>query len=163
MFTRQVRPGLRSPVLALALIVLFAGSALATAPSGFVGTLTSRATLSDTVDVSTGTVKLKTRRAVDFVTATVNLDAPSSSGWHSHPGIVLVSVVSGSVVFYDSNCVATVHPAGSSFVESGHYAGLVRNESTTTPAVVYATYIVRAGIPNTGLRIDMENPGCDEF
>ena len=124
---------LRSPLLALALIVLFAGTALATAPSGFVGTLTSRATLSDTVDVGTGAIKFKTKRAVDFVTATVNFDAPSSSGWHSHPGIVLVSVVSGSVVFYDSNCVATVHPAGSSFVESGHRAGLARNESTTTP------------------------------
>jgi hypothetical protein len=24
-------------------------------------------------------------------------------------------------------------------------------------------YIVRPGSPNTGLRIDMENPGCDEF
>jgi hypothetical protein len=71
-----------------------------------------------------------------------------------------VSVVSGSTVVYDSTCAATVHAAGSSYVESGDLALLVRNKSTTTPALVYVTYIVPAGTPNTGLRIDRDNPGC---
>lgn len=150
----------RSPILASILVIAFAGTALATPASNFVGTLTSRATLGDDVHLNTGAVKFQTKGPVDFVTATVNVAAGGSSGWHSHPGVVLVSVVSGSLSFYDEHCVATVHGAGSSFVESGDAPGLVRNESTTTPAVVYATYLVPAG--TTVLRIDQANPGCPQ-
>ena len=58
---------------------------------------------------------------------------------------------------------ATVHPAGSAFVESGDDPGLVRNLSGTTPATVNATYIVPAGTPeNASLRIDKDNPGCPQ-
>ena len=150
----------RSPFLALALVVMFAGSALATPASNFIGTITSRATLSDSVHFNTGEVKFQTKGAVDFVTATVNIAPLGTSGWHSHPGVVLVSVVSGSLTFYDANCNAEIHPAGTSFVESGDAAGLVRNESSTTPALVYATYLVAAG--TTALRVDAPNPGCTQ-
>lgn len=150
----------RSPLLAVALVALFAGTALATPASSFVGTITSRATLSDDLHFNTDGVKLQTKGPVDFVTATVNVAALGSSGWHSHPGVVLVSVVAGSLTFYDANCVAAVHAAGSAFVESGDSPGLVRNESSTTPAVVYATYLVEAG--TTALRVDAANPGCPQ-
>lgn len=157
-----MRKSIRIPLLAIVLVLVVAGTAMATVASNFQGTITSRATLSHSIRAKTHEVKLKTKGPVDFVTATVNIAAGGSSGWHSHPGIVLVSVVSGSLVFYDSHCRATVHAAGSAFVESGHHAGLVRNESTTTPAVVYATYLVPAGTPNASLRIDKPNPGCPQ-
>ena len=111
------------------LVAVFAGTALATPSLNFVGIVTSRATLSGEVHFNTGAVKFQTKGAVDFVTATVNIAPLATSGWHSHPGVVLVSVVSGSVTMYDSSCVASVHPAGTSFVESGDAPGLVRNES----------------------------------
>ena len=152
----------RSPLLALALIVVFAGTVLATGASGFHPSILSRGTLSEPVHFNTGEVKFQTKGSVDFVTATVNFDAPGSSGWHAHPGVVLVTVASGSLVVYDDHCSATVHAAGSAFTESGDDAGLVRNESTTTPAVVYVTYLVPAGTPNSGLRIDKDNPGCPQ-
>ena len=163
---------LRSPLLALALIVVFAGTALATlASSNFVPTPLSRGTLSGPVHFNTGAVKFQTKESVDFVTATVTIGLPhcsastsptcaGSSGWHAHPGVVLVTVKSGSVVDYQADCSATVYAAGSAFVESGDGAGLVRNETTTTPAVVYVTYIVPAG--TTVLRIDKLNPGCPQ-
>jgi hypothetical protein len=154
------RTAIRSPLLALALIVVFAGTVLATASSGFHPTPLSRGTLSESVHYNTGAVKFQTKGAVDFVTVTVNFDAPGSSGWHAHPGVVLVTVKSGSLVEYDANCKATVHPAGSAFTESGDEPGLVRNESTETPAVVYVTYLVPAG--TTALRIDKLNPGCSQ-
>ena len=99
---------------------------------------------------------------MDVVTATVTFDPLGSSGWHAHPGLVVVTVVSGSVVEYDEDCEATVQAAGSAFVESGRDAGLVRNESTTTPAVVSTTFIVPKGTSNTALRIDKANPGCPQ-
>jgi quercetin dioxygenase-like cupin family protein len=153
---------IRSPLLAIVLVLVVAGTALATGATNFQGTITSRATLSHSTEATTHEVKLETKGPVDFVTATVNIAAGGSSGWHSHPGIVLVSVVSGSLVFYDSHCRAIVHAAGSAFVESGNHSGLVRNESTTTPAVVYVTYLVPGGTPNAGLRIDKPNPGCPQ-
>lgn len=157
-----MRKSIRISLPAIVLVLVVAGTALATPATNFVGTITSRATLSHSIHAKTHEVKLKTKGPVDFVTATVNIAAGGSSGWHSHPGVVLVSVVSGSLVFYDEHCRATVHAAGSAFVESGHKAGLVRNESTTTPAVVYATYLVPAGTPNASLRIDKPNPGCPQ-
>lgn len=157
-----MRRSIRIPMLAVVLVLAVAGTAFATVATNFQGTITSRATLSHSIRAKTHEVKLKTKGPVDFVTATVNIAAGGSSGWHSHPGVVLVSVVSGSLVFYDHHCRATVYAAGAAFVESGDNAGLVRNESTTTPAVVYATYLVPAGTPNASLRIDMPNPGCPQ-
>ncbi|MBA2381610.1 MAG: hypothetical protein H0V73_05805 [Chloroflexi bacterium] len=153
---------LRSPLLALALIVAFAGTVLATGASHFgPPTLLSRGTLSGPMHVNTGAVKFQTKESTDFVTQTITFGAPGSSGWHAHKGIALVTVASGSLVHYDADCAATTYAAGSSFVESGtDVAALVRNESTTTPAVVYVTWIVPAG--TTALRIDMDNPGCSQ-
>ena len=161
MTTLRMRGALRSPLFALALIVVFAGTALAMTASGFHTTILSRGTLSEPVHYNTGSVKFQTKESVDIVTATVHLDAPSSSGWHAHPGVVLVTVLSGSLVVYDDHCTPTVYAAGSAFTESGDDAGLVRNESTTTPAVNYVTFIVPAGTPI--LRIDKANPGCPQF
>ena len=150
---------IRSPLLALALIVVFAGTVLATAASGFHPTLLARGTLSESVHFNTGEIKFQTKDPVDFVTQTVTFDAPGSSGWHAHPGVVLVTVKSGSLVGYDADCSATVYATGSAFTESGDVA-LFRNESTTTPAVVYVTFLVPAG--TTALRIDKANPGCSQ-
>jgi len=156
----HARTVIRGPLLAMVVLVAFAGTALATPASSFVGTLTSRATLAESIHFNTDAVKLQTKGSVDFVTATVAIAAGGSSGWHSHPGIVLVSVVSGSLTFYDAACVGTVYAAGSSFVESGVTPGLVRNTSATVAASVLATYLVLEGTPNSALRVDAANPGC---
>ncbi|HXI81153.1 MAG TPA: hypothetical protein VNM34_10090 [Verrucomicrobiae bacterium] len=158
-----MRKAIRSPILALALVIGLTGSAVATASSGFHPTIVSRATLSTPVHYNTGAVKFQTKGPVDFVTATLTIDPSGSSGWHHHPGVVLVSVTSGSIVEYDSSCVGTVHTAGTpsaAFTESGNEPGLVRNESTTTPETAYVTYLVPAG--TTALRIDDANPGCPQ-
>ena len=155
-----MRNATRSPMLALGLIIALAGTALATPSSGFAPTILARGTLAGPVQFNTGAIKFQTKEPVDFVTATVTIAPQGSSGWHSHPGVVLVSVLSGSLVVYDETCAATVQDAHSAFVESGDGAGLVRNESTTTPAVVYVTYLVPAG--TTALRVDQANPGCSQ-
>jgi quercetin dioxygenase-like cupin family protein len=152
-----MRKTIRIPLLALGLSVVFTGTALATlASSGFHPTKLSQGTISEPVHFNTDEVKLQTKGSVDVVTATVTLDPQGSSGWHAHPGVVLVTVALGSVVQYDEHCSATGHALGSTFVESGDDAGLVRNE-TTNQAVVYVTYIVPTG---SALRIDKADPGC---
>lgn len=155
-----MRKAIHIPLLAAALIAVFAGTVLATSASGFNATLLSRAPLSEPVQLNTGAVKLQTKESVDIAMATVSIDPLGSSGWHEHPGVVLVTVKSGTVTFYDETCSATVHAAGTSFVEAtGDGPGLARNESSTIPAVVYVTYVAPAG---AALRIDVDNPGCSQ-
>jgi len=149
-----------SPLLAVALVGALAGTVLATAAAGFHGTPLARATLSDGVHYNTGQVKFETKGSTDFAMATVTIDPLGSSGWHEHPGVVLIAVKTGTVTFYNQYCSPTVHIAGTSFVEAaGDGPGLARNESSTDPAVVYVTYIVPVG---AALRIDDPNPGCSE-
>jgi quercetin dioxygenase-like cupin family protein len=99
---------------------------------------------------------LNAQKPTDHVVQRIVWGAGSSSGWHRHPGVVLVTVQSGTLVFYGADCRAQTYTAGQSFWESGARAGLVRNE-TQADATVYATYIIPAGAP---LRIDLPNPGC---
>ena len=153
---------IRSPLLAGALILMLAGSVLATPASNFVGTPLARGTVSESVHFNTGEVKFQTKGGVLLATNMVTIAPGGSSGWHFHPGVTLVSVASGIVVRYDAHCMATEFPTGSAFVESGNHPLLVRNESATTPAVNIVTFIVPAGTTNAGLRIDSPNPGCSQ-
>jgi quercetin dioxygenase-like cupin family protein len=159
MTPKALGKGIRSPLLALALIAALAGTVFATPSSNFVGTPLARGTTSESVHFNTGEVKFQTKGAVLLATNTVTIGAGGSSGWHYHPGVTLVSVASGSVVRYDAHCSATVFETGSAFIESGNHPLLVRNEGTT-PAVNIVTFIVPAGTTNPGLRIDSPNPGC---
>ena len=157
----RLSSGLRSPILATVVLLVFAGTAFATVSSNFSAALTSRGTLSNDMHVNLDAIKFQTKGAVDFVTATVTIGPSGSSGWHKHPGLVLVTVQSGSLVVYDASCNATIQPTGSAFVESGSPL-LVRNESTTSGATTLVTYIEVAGTPNSSLRIDEANPGCPQ-
>ena len=156
MTNRKLRSALRSPLLALVLVAVFAGTAVATGASGFGVTPLSRVTMSEPVHYNTGAVKFQTKAAVDVATATVTVLPGGSSGWHSHPGIVIVSVKTGSITFYDQTCVGTVHGAGTAFIEAaGDGPGMARNESATENAVLYVTYVV----PTTAiLRHDEDSP-----
>ena len=66
------------------------------------------------------------------------------TGWHTHPGPVVVVVKSGALTEYHSNGCVTVHPAGSVFFES---EGEVHRAINQTGEVieVYATFISPAG------------------
>ena len=157
----KIQRAVRIPVLALVLVGAVAGTALATTSTGFSAVTLSRGTLSaHGIHVKADGIKLKTRDPVDFITSQVTIAPSGTSGWHTHPGVVLVTVFAGTVTFYDQHCKAIAYPAGSSFVESGDDPGLARNESTTTPATVFATYIEPVG--TTVLRIDAPNPGCSQ-
>jgi quercetin dioxygenase-like cupin family protein len=77
------------------------------------------------------------------------------TGWHSHPGILLSSVISGSIEWYDSKCAVHVYNAGDSLTEStqAHYVRNVGSEN----AHFMVTYMIAAGQPR---RIDQPAPAC---
>jgi quercetin dioxygenase-like cupin family protein len=100
-------------------------------------------------------VKLHTKGATDVAMQTITSPPGGSSGWHSHPGVVLVAVQSGTVTLYDAHCNTTQYGPGEAFVEVGDHALLVRN-NTTSNAVLYVTLIVPKSAPL--LRIDKPQP-----
>jgi len=77
------------------------------------------------------------------------------TGWHSHPGILLSSVIAGSLEWYDSKCRLHVYNAGASFSENTqlHYARNVGTENVH----FMVTYMIAAGQPR---RIDQPAPAC---
>jgi quercetin dioxygenase-like cupin family protein len=138
-----------------------AGAALATPPAAFTTTLLARGTVADLHARHDG-IRLQSRHggSADVAVATVTIDPGGSSGWHHHPGIVLVVVQSGTVTFYDKKCRGEVHQAGETFIESSDSPGLAKNTGPGT-AVVEATFIVPTSTPPalpTPLRIDDPQP-----
>jgi quercetin dioxygenase-like cupin family protein len=147
-------------VLSVAVVAL-ASVALATPPTGFTTNLLARGSAGQ-LHVKHDGIRLTSRHGVstDVAVATVTIEPGGSSGWHHHPGIVLVVVQSGTVSFYNTHCHADVHQAGETFIESSDSPGLAKNTGTGT-AVVQATFIVPASTPSappTPLRIDDPQP-----
>jgi quercetin dioxygenase-like cupin family protein len=148
-------------MLAVAAALAVVGTALATMASGITVTTFVRATLDankphDGVKAYSGDdVKLQTKGETDVAVQTITSPPGGSSGWHSHPGVVLVAVQSGTVTLYDAHCHTTQYGPGQAFVEVGDHALLVRNNTTST-AVLYVTLIVPKSAP--ALRIDKPQP-----
>ena len=124
---------------------LVAAAAFASPPSGFTPTnLVPEAEIARSFHVNSDRIKLQTKGPVDVRVQRVDIAPGGRSGWHHHPGVVIVAVETGTVTYVDSNCVATSYgagsPNGSVFVESGDDAHEARN-LTAQPATVYATFI----------------------
>src|SRR5258706_8463392 len=104
--------------------------ASATMGVGFISTLVARGNLGTfhiQSKVDGYDVELKSHDNTDIAVANITIAVAGSSGWHYHPGPVLVVVKTGAITFYranDPNCAGTRYPAGTSFTEEG---GAVRN------------------------------------
>ena len=136
-----------------------------TLSSGFTSTLIGRGNLgtfhiqskSDGYDV-----ELKSHDNTDIVVANIAITPGGTSGWHSHPGPVLVVVKTGALTIYradDPTCSPTLHPAGTAFTEEGGVVHIARNEGAVDATTV-ATFFVPATAPQ---RIDQALPGNCAF
>jgi quercetin dioxygenase-like cupin family protein len=81
--------------------------------------------------------------------------AGGHNGWHSHPGMVVVTLVSGSIEWYDENCVPTVYAAGDSWVE-GSQPHAFRVIGTSSIHLM-AFFIIAQG---QAYRTDLPAPPC---
>jgi quercetin dioxygenase-like cupin family protein len=67
-----------------------------------------------------------------------------TTGWHTHPGPVVVVVKSGALTEIEANGCMVVHPAGSAFFENANEVHNVVNQ-TGIVTDVYATFLSPAG------------------
>jgi len=118
--------------------------------------LASRSTLSDSVQVNQDRIKFQTKDPTDLVTQQVTFAPGAYSGWHHHPGVILVLVKTGTVTVQDENCQKTAYSAGQAFIEGGTEPMMVSNEGVET-AVDVATQVAPAGSP---FRIEDDPPPC---
>jgi hypothetical protein len=182
-------------IAVLAIIPIAASAALATPGLGLTPTFVARGTSAEQFGVEGAVHKGKIRpskaiiacaldRQCDFVFQTITFQPGGHTGWHSHPGVLFVTVESGAVTRYeqrgagrgeeddgdddretlaaDVGCEQNTYAAGQGFIERGpEHVILVRNEDST-PAQVQIAYVVPAGTPNAALRIDQPAPeGCN--
>jgi quercetin dioxygenase-like cupin family protein len=108
-----------------------------------------------TDDDNDWTAKLVTSGPSTFIVQDASYFPGGHTGWHSHPGILLITVTEGSLEWYDSNCGKTVYNVGDSFTENTgtHY---FRNVGSVNSRVM-VTYGLAPGQPR---RIDQPAPAC---
>ncbi len=101
------------------------------------------------------TARLYSSGPSDVIVQDVVYAPGGHTGWHSHPGILLSSVVAGSIEWYDSRCMKHVYNAGDSLTESTE-THFVRNVGSVD-AHFMVTYVIAHGQPR---RIDEPAPAC---
>jgi hypothetical protein len=108
---------------------------MASPPSGVTPTVLARGTY-DAFKVKSSPhspvdFKAKAKSAIDIVVRRHDYGVGSTTGWHSHPGPVFITVTVGQLTYYerdDPTCAPHVVSAGHGFVDNGR-GHIVRNES----------------------------------
>jgi hypothetical protein len=128
---------MKKQALAIGALVLLASAALSLAspPVGVTPTILGRGTYESfklrTPPEALVDLKLEAKDPLDVVVRTHDYAIGSSTGWHTHPGPVLITVIQGEVTFYDYDdptCTPTLVSAGQGYVDTGH-GHIGRNES----------------------------------
>jgi hypothetical protein len=103
----------------------------------------------------------KAKSSMDIVVRQHDYIAGGSTGWHSHPGPVFITVTQGQLAFYevdDPTCTRKIVNAGEGYVDTGH-GHIGRNESGA-PAQDISVILAPVGQP---FRTDLPafaNPNC---
>jgi hypothetical protein len=130
-------------------------------PFNFTTTPIVTANLVDDVKWNSDRVKFQTKDPTDVRVARVDIAPGGYSGWHHHPGIVIVTVLSGAVTYTESDCSSKTYgpglPDGAVFVEGGDDPA---QASSTTGATLYATFVAPHANPPVFRIDDHEFPGC---
>ena len=142
-----------------------ASMAMASPPIGVTPTVLARGTY-DAFKVSSyppgpGGFKAESKDPTDIVVRTHAYAPGSSTGWHTHPGPVFITVVEGEITFYeydDPTCTPTVVKAGQGYVDTGR--GHIALNETDQPARDVTVIIAPVGGAFRG-ELDAPGPHCE--
>ena len=149
--------GLCAATVALPVVAGVAG-ATDPPPAPVAQTLVDRANLNDGVHLNEDRIKLDIKDGGDVRFQKVTYGPDSRSGWHTHPGFVVVAVASGTITAFDADCETMTYGPNDVFVEYGDSAMQLGN-LTATDTVLYATFVVPDGSP---FRVNSTSPPpCD--
>ncbi len=117
----------------------------ATVPTGF---LASHDRIAD-VPVS-ALARSVSPKGTDMFIQHARLGPNEATGWHTHPGAVLVTVVAGALTYQDAHgnrCRNTTYTAGNGFVDPG-FGHVHRAIAGPAGADFYAVYLLPRGSQN---------------
>ena len=100
------------------------------------------------------------KRPVDIVVRTHDYAPGSSTGWHSHPGPVFITVLEGQVTFYerdDPSCTPKVVSKGQGYVDTGR--GHIGRNQSGAPAKDVAVIFAPVGLSFRG-ELEAPAPQC---
>lgn len=151
---------------AAVLLLGFAGTASGTPGSGVLsGPILARGDFVERVDVKIkadtgrGLVVSNAPGAGEVVVQEITIAPGGTTGWHSHPGPVVVVVVSGALTYVSADqgaCMEKTYPAGKAFVDPGQGNAHTAFNRGTENLVLIATYF---DVPVGGSqRIDVPVP-----
>ena len=159
---RALRAKKRWVLVTLALVVAGAAATVALATPGFGITTTTFVTADfpNSVQVNSDRVKFQTKDPTTVRVQQLVWAAGAYSGWHHHPGVIIVTVQSGSVTVEDSCCNSVTYgpglPDGAVFVEGGDNPIQVTSASGATE---YAMQIAPTANPPV-FRTEDNPPAC---
>ena len=109
------------------------------------------------VSAAFGLVPIGVLHSPEIVTQTVSFPPGAASGWHTHPGFLVSTELTGTLTKYATDCSSQTYGPGQSWTETGANTFIVKNE-TSAAASDIVTFIVPGGTPTTSLRIDKPQP-----
>jgi quercetin dioxygenase-like cupin family protein len=160
-------------VAALAGALAVMGVALGTPASDVSGQVMARGDFPDRVDAKfkfrpphgRGLQVANARNAGEVVVQRIVIADGGHTGWHSHPGPVVVVVKSGALTYIpsdDTTCEARTYEAGEAFIDPGQgHVHIARNLSGED-VELWATYL-DVPPPGGAVRIDADAPGTCPF
>ena len=138
-----------------------AGIAIATPPSGTSATTPVIGEFDGRVRAHADRIGLHAPKRTSAAAFTLTYAVGGYSGWHSHPGIVVAVVQSGTVV-RQVGCRSETFTAGQAFTEVGTH--FVRNAHTdpAAPGAVPAVLAITQLYPSSAeaRRIEQDPPDC---
>jgi cupin domain len=142
-------------------VLTWAMTASSSPPVGVAPTLISRGTYEPfkvkTDHHSAVDFEAKAKSDFDIVVRRHDYAPRGSTGWHTHPGPVLITVLQGKLTFYeydDPTCTPKVVTAGQGYVDDGHgHIGVNENDE---PAVDVSVILAPVG---SAFRSELPAPG----
>ena len=146
-----------SAMLGIVVVGASGGAASASPGAGITPEVLVAAELRDEAAVNHDRIKFQTKDPTTVRVQKQTFAPGSFSGWHHHPGAVVVAVKSGFVTFTDANCQTKTYgpgsPDGSVFIEGQDGAHEARS---TSGATAYVTLVV----PGSVFRIEDPATSC---
>ncbi|MET9440288.1 cupin domain-containing protein [Streptomyces sp. NPDC006610] len=102
---------------------------------------------------------LRVRNVTDVVEQTLTIQPGGDTGWHIHPGLVVLTVQKGTITRRNADCTEEVFPQGTSFIKQGNMPLNGVNEGTE-PIELHLTYLKPEDTP---LRYEREAPKYCDF
>ena len=161
-------PGHRRNIGLVVLLLGIAAACLATPPLGFVlNQILAKGVAPDSISqhmqinrnpdgtIQPWQLQLQVQGDTDYYVQHLVLRPGGYSGWHTHPGLLVGTVVAGQIDFYNEQCQKRSIGAGQVFTEDNNVHGIIN--TGTIDANLYISYLIKHNLPR---RLEADAPSC---